>query len=181
MAEGLRAATSRLVRYLAPVGLKQSPLRRFCEDGFLGFRVKTAIPGLIEAMPAKRGVGADRRLSLSGKPVVKPGLVRSRSYAHSPSACSPMARSDAHRWQIVTPRCSNCWPRSQFPESPIVTTLSQCPQFSILRSTCVVGEGQHQGTLCISCSCTLCRFRRQHRSELRRFLDLLVFPKTLAQ
>ena len=27
---------------LAPVGLKQSPLRRFCEDGFLGFRVKTA-------------------------------------------------------------------------------------------------------------------------------------------
>ena len=57
MAEGLRAATSRLVRYLAPVGLKQSPLRRFCEDGFLGFRAKTEIPGLIEATPAKRGVG----------------------------------------------------------------------------------------------------------------------------
>ena len=83
--------------------LKQSPLRRFCEDGFLGFRAKTAIPGLIEATPAKRGVGADRRLSLSGKPVLKPELIPSRSYAHSPSACSPMARSDAHRWQIVLP------------------------------------------------------------------------------
>ena len=71
------------------------------------FRVKTAIPGLIDAMPAKRGVGVDRRLSLSGMPVLKPGLVRSRSYALSPSARSSMARSDTHRWQIVTPMCSN--------------------------------------------------------------------------
>ena len=54
--------------------------------------MKTAIPGLIEALLAKRGVGAGRRLSLSGKPVVKPGLVRSWNYAHSPSVCSLMAR-----------------------------------------------------------------------------------------
>ena len=33
-------------------------------------------------MPAKRGIGADRRLSLSGMPVLKPELVRLRSYAH---------------------------------------------------------------------------------------------------
>ena len=33
-------------------------------------------------------------------PVLKPGLVHSRSYAHS---CSSPARSDTHRWQIVTP------------------------------------------------------------------------------
>ena len=94
---------------LARVGLKQSPLRRFCEDGFLSFRAKTAIPGLIEGMPAKRGIGADRRLSLTGMPVLKPGLVLSRSYSHSPLACSSPARSNAHRWQIVTPMCSNCW------------------------------------------------------------------------
>ena len=56
MTEGLRATTFQLVRYLAPVGLKQSPLRRFCEDGFLGFRAKTAIPGLIEATPANEAL-----------------------------------------------------------------------------------------------------------------------------
>ena len=82
---------------LASVDLKQSALRRFCEDRFLGFHAKTEIPGLIEGVPVKRGVGADRRLSLFGKPVLRPEPVRSRSYAHSPSACSPMARSDAHR------------------------------------------------------------------------------------
>ena len=46
------------------------------DDGFLGFHAKTATLGLIEATPAKRGVGADRRFSLSEKPFLKPEPTR---------------------------------------------------------------------------------------------------------
>ena len=109
----LRAATSQLVRYLAPVGLKQSPLRRFCEDGFLGFRVKTAISGLIEATPAKRGVGADRRLSLSGKPVLKPepgslAELRPLTFGLQPNGAfgrAQVAYCDAHVRELLA-RCA---------------------------------------------------------------------------
>ena len=46
-------------------------------------------------MPAKRGVGADRRLSLPKKPVLKPDLVRSRSY--TPTHLRPAAQ-----WRVRT-------------------------------------------------------------------------------